>query len=152
MHIPYGRLRPVRNCSCQRKLSNYNCQTLCVCVRLRLESIEWIIGDHPFSPANELAPRPSLSSPSPGRNLSLFLFFLYLWSKPESIECFIEERMIWLLAQPSPLLPAESCLSFSVFLPVELTEGKGGEGSKILRRRENLVLYNCYSLLSGVSL
>jgi hypothetical protein len=57
---------------------------LCVCVKL--ESIELIIVDHPFSPANDLAPRPSTSSSSPGRKLSLFLFFIYLWSKPESIE------------------------------------------------------------------
>jgi hypothetical protein len=152
-------------------------------VCIRLESIEWIIVDHPFSPGNNLAPRPSTSSPSPGSKLSLFLFFtlfmdktreywmLYRgpsvlageWFGSSPIHLLLISRQkvvalslfplfmvktreywmiyrgpsflaaVWFVFSPTsfPFLPAESCLSSSVFLPVELTDGKGGEGAKL---------------------
>jgi hypothetical protein len=58
-------------------------------------------------------------------------------------------RMIWLLPTPLPLLPSESCFSFSVFLCAagraywrERVGGVGEEPSK--RRRESLVLYESF--------
>jgi hypothetical protein len=61
--------------------------------------------------------------------------------------------MIRLLAQSlSPLLPSVTCHSFSVFLPVELTDGrKGGVGGAKSHDREKAWSSLNHSILSGVN-
>jgi len=58
--------------------------------------------------------------------------------------------MIWLLPHPLlPTLPSASCLSLSVFLPVELTDGRGGVGEAKSYDGEKDCYSINHSILSG---
>ncbi len=74
----------------------------------------------------------------------------------ESVELFTEDQAFspsYYLALPPPLYrqQAFSLSQFSCVSPVELTQDRGGEGegkkSQIIRRRENLVLYESFNTL-----
>ncbi len=60
-------------------------------------------------------------------------------------------RMIW-LPPPTPSPPLPSLSQSSFLSPVQFTDGgRGGGGvSRIIRRRERLVLYKSFNTLSGV--